>query len=260
MTTTDEPLSSLERQEMLVALIRERRRISVAEVCEAFSVSPATARRDLDAVVQQGFAQRTHGGAIAPRQAPPEQPAIRRTEEQGEEKQRIGRAAALLVDPGDSVFIGSGTTALEVAKNLAAVPSLTVLTNSLLVLNALSAHQHITLVSLGGMLRRSEMSLIGHITEQALREVRASKVFMGIRAIDIEQGLTNDYLPETMSDRVIIKCAPRLIVLADHSKCGRVAAGFVAPVDAVHTLVTDARAPADFLDRLMKRGVGVVIA
>jgi DeoR family transcriptional regulator, aga operon transcriptional repressor len=116
---------------------------------------------------------------------------------------------------------------------------LTVITNSLLVINELSQAPNISLVSLGGTFRRSELSFIGHITEQSLAELRADKVIIGIRAVDPEEGLTNDYLAETRTDRAILRIGRQVILVADHTKIGRVATAFVAPTTVVHTLVTN---------------------
>ncbi len=107
------------------------------------------------------------------------------------------------------MFLGSGTTVLEVARNLRDRKNLTVITNSLPVLNMLAGIKEITVISLGGMLRESELSFIGHITEQALAEVRADKVIMGTRGVSLEHGLTNDYLQETLTDRAILKIGSR---------------------------------------------------
>jgi DeoR/GlpR family transcriptional regulator of sugar metabolism len=183
---------------------------------------------------------------------------LERAVEQADEKRRIGKAAAALVEPRDSLFIGSGTTALEVARNLPPDRELTVVTNSLLALNVLAERQDLTLVCLGGMLRHSEGSMIGHIAEQALKELRLHKAFLGVRAIDVEAGLTNDYLPETMTDRQILSAARQVILLADHSKCGRVSSGFLAPLTRVHTLITDSATPADFVTRVRAEGVQVL--
>ena len=145
---------------------------------------------------------------------------MQRTAEQTSEKVRIGQAAADLIADGETVFLSSGTTVLEVARQLRGKRNLTVITNSLLVLNELADVPDITVICLGGMLRHSEMSLIGHITELALSELRADKVIIGIRAIDPENGLTSGYLPETMTDRAILKIGREVIVVADHTKCG----------------------------------------
>lgn len=254
----NENLSGAERQGRVSRLVEQRRRVSVAEICDMFGVSVATARRDLDALAEEGRVQRVHGGAIAGQPAPPEGPVLERTLEQADEKRRIGEAAAALIEPRDSVFVGSGTTSLEVARNLPSDYELTVVTNSLLALNALAERDDITLVCLGGMLRHSEGSMIGHIAEQALKELRLHKVFLGVRALDVEAGLTNDYLPETMTDRQILGAGKQVILLADHSKCGRVASGFLAPLTRVHTLITDTGTPGEFVTRVRALGVNVL--
>jgi len=256
--SVDTALSNVERQERMLRFVEQRQRVTVADICDQFGVSVATARRDLEALAERGRVRRVHGGALAIHRAPPELPALQRAGEQAAEKRRIGQAAAALVADGETVFLSSGTTTLEVARSLRSQRHLTVITNSLLALNELADTPEITLVGLGGLLRRSEMSFIGHITEQALAEVRADKVIIGIRAIDAEQGLTNDFLPETMTDRAIMRIAREVIVVADHSKCGRVSAAFVAPLSAMRTLVTDSGTPPEFVDALTAQGIQVL--
>jgi DeoR/GlpR family transcriptional regulator of sugar metabolism len=254
------PLSSIERQDQILQLLARFSRITINQVCETFSVSEATARRDLEALASQSKVQRVHGGAIPLRQANPEPPILVRSSEQEEEKRRIGRLAASLIEDGEAVFLGSSTTVLEVAKNLRERRNLTVLTNSLMVINILAGLPEITLVCLGGVLRQSELSFIGHITERSLAEVRADKVIFGVRSLSLEHGLTNDYLPETLTDRAILGMGGQVIIVADYSKFGRVSTAFLAPLSAMHTLVTDSQAPAEFLSALEQRGVRVMIA
>lgn len=257
---TLDSLSSIERQQKIILLLDRKQRISVTEICEVFSISEATARRDLEVLTEQNNLRRVHGGAIKIIQAPPELPILIRESEQALEKKGIGKAAADLIQDGDTVFLGSGTTVLEVARALRDCKGLTVVTNSLPVLNTLSSIPEITLIALGGMLRVSELSFIGHITEQALAEVRADKVVIGIRAIHLEHGLTNDYLPETMTDRAILKAGREVIVVADHTKINVVSTAFLAPITSIHKLVTDGNSPQDFLEELQDRGVGVIIS
>ena len=253
-------VSNTDRQQQILQLLERQQRLSVAEICATFDVSEATARRDLETLASQGRLQRVHGGAIVLTQAPPESPILQRQNEQADEKVRIGQAAAALVQPGETVFLGSGTTVLEAARALRGRRDLTVLTNSLLVVNALAGAEGITLICLGGMLRESEFSFIGHITEQALAEVRADKALIGTRAISLEHGLTNEYLPETMTDRLILKAGQAIIVLADHSKFGRAATVLLAPLEAIHTIVTDRQTPRDFLEAVQRRGLHVVLS
>jgi DeoR family transcriptional regulator of aga operon len=146
-----------------------------------------------------------------------------------------------------------------VARQLRGKRDLTVITNSLLVVNELADVPDLTVICLGGILRHSEMSLIGHITELALSELRADKVIIGIRAIDPENGLTSGYLPETMTDRAILKIGREVIVVADHTKCGASATAFVAPITAVHMLITDSATSDDFTAAVQTQGVKVMV-
>jgi DeoR/GlpR family transcriptional regulator of sugar metabolism len=249
-----------ERQKRILTLLARQGRLSVAEIVEQFSISEATARRDLGLLASQGKAQRVHGGVIAVDQAPPELPMLERTAEQMDQKARIGRAAAQFIAERDTVFIGSGTTALEVARNLRNHRDLTVITNSLPVLNMLAGNKDIAVVSLGGTLRDSELSFIGHITEQSLAEIRVDKVIMGTRGLSLEHGLTNDYLQETMTDRAILKTGREIMIVADHTKLNRVSTVLLAPLKRIHTLVTDEQTDKKFVQALRRQGITVVLA
>ncbi len=249
-----------ERQKQILSLLTRQGRLSVAEVVRQFCISEATARRDLGLLASQGKARRVHGGVIALDQAPPEMPILERTSEQCDEKARIGRVAAELIKERETVFIGSGTTALEVARNLRSRRGLTVITNSLPVLNMLAGEKELSVISLGGMLRDSELSFIGHITEQALAEMRADKVVMGTRGLSLEHGLTNDYMQETLTDRAILKIGRNVIIVADYTKINRVSTALLAPIKSIHTLVTDSRADKKFIQAVKKQGLAVIIA
>jgi len=248
-----------ERQKQILSRLARQGRLSVTEIVEQFSISEATARRDLESLASLGKAQRVHGGVISVEQAPPELPILERESEQPDEKARLGRAAASLVADKETVFLGSGTTVLEVARNLRERKSLTVITNSLPVLNMLAGIKEITVISLGGMLRDSELSFIGHITEQALAEIRADKVIMGARGISLEHGLTNDYLQETLTDRAIMKIGREVIIAADHTKVNRVSTALLAPLKNVHTFVTDSKADKKFVQALKRQGINVIV-
>lgn len=259
MNSTKPALSLIERQDALRRRIQQQERITVAEICEEFAISEATARRDLDALTEQGDIRRVHGGALALLQAPPEPPVLQRTVEQSDHKKRIGGAAAAEIVDGETIFLGSGSTAYEVARHLGK-RELTVITNSLLVINELSQAPKISLISLGGAFRRSELSFIGHITEQSLAELRADKVIIGIRAVDADEGLTNDYLAETRTDRAILRIGRKVILVADHTKIGRVSTAFVAPVTAIHTLVTNREIGDRLVNTFESKGVRVRLA
>ncbi len=253
-------LSSIERQDRILQIVEQARRITIPEICDQFSISEATARRDLDVLAEQGKIRRVHGGAIPLQKAPPELPILQRNAEQLDEKRRIGLTASQLISEHETVFLGSGTTVLEVTRYLRSRSQLTVITNSLPVINLLADAPGISLVSLGGFFRQSELSFIGHITEQSLSEVRADKAVLGIRALSLEEGLTNDYLPETMTDRAILNVGKEVIIVADHTKLGVISTAIVAPLSRIHTVVTDQQAPLEFVRALKDRGLRVILS
>lgn len=251
-------LPNIERQEQIARFIQDAQRASIVEICRRFQVSEATARRDLETLASQGKVRRTHGGAIALTPIPPELPVYQRLSDQSDEKDRIGREAACFVQDASSIFLGGGTTTLAAAQHLALRKDLTVITNSLVIANRLIEAPGIHLVILGGILRRSELSMVGHITEQALSELHVDKVLIGIHGIDLEVGLTNHSLQETMTDRAILQLSQEIVVLADHTKCGQVSTSLVAPISRVHTLITGVETCMEFTNALAAKGARVI--
>ena len=250
----------VERQKLILETLRDNRQVTVAELSRRFDVSEVTIRRDLRDLDAQGVLQRAHGGAILATPAAIEPPVVQRMAQMQNPKESVGRVAAALVADGESVFIGSGSTTAYVARYLGDRKNLTVVTNALTVAIELASAEGVTVVVTGGMMRASELSLVGHIAEQSLREVRVDKVIIGIPAISLEAGLTNDYLPEVMTDRAIIEMASELIVVADHAKFGKIASAYLAPIERITTLVTDPGADAEILERLERMGIRIIIA
>jgi DeoR/GlpR family transcriptional regulator of sugar metabolism len=249
-----------ERQQQILEIARDNHQVAVSDLSRRFGVSEVTIRRDLRELAAQGALQRAHGGAVVATPAPPEPPVIQRMAEARDSKEAIGHATAALIADGDAVFIGSGTTTAYIVRYLADREELTVVTNALNIATELATAKGVTVVVTGGMMRASELSLVGHIAEQSLCEVRVDKVIMGMRAVSLEDGMTNDYLPEVMTDRTIIEMAPELIVVADHCKFGKVASAYIAPVERMTTLVTDKGADPEFLDHLRGLGIQVIVA
>ena len=253
-------VSSIERQQEIYLLIEENKRISIPAICEAFSISEATARRDLETLEIEGKIRRVRGGAIILAQAPPELPILERENEQSGFKERIGRLTADLIKPGETIFLGSGTTVLAVARHLYNCKELTVLTNSLPIINLLIGCNGINLVVIGGILRDSELSFIGHITENALQEVRADKVIMSTRAINLEQGVTNDYMEETQTDRAILRIGKQVILTVDSCKFGSVSTAFLAPLEDIDIIVTNCEIEDDYVEAMEAKGIKVLLA
>lgn len=252
--------SKSERQEQILDIVRDNARITLAEISDNFGVSEITIRRDVKMLEDMGTVRRTHGGVVYYIEPDEQAPVVKRQFINATAKQRIARQAAQLVNEGDSIFLGSGSTASYVSQYLKQHQRLTVTTNAVTVIQELATVETLNLIVLGGLLRASELSTIGHITEQALKEVRVDKVIVGMRGIDLEAGLTSDYLPEVMTDRAIMDMSGKVIIVADSSKLGHIASGFVAPIERMTTLITDSQADQVFVAQLREKGIEVILA
>ena len=239
-------------------LVNENGQITVTELNGLLKVSEATIRRDLEELDQMGWIRRTHGGAVRVARAEKEPPILQRQDERADEKRRIGQAGAELVQPHQTIFLGSGSTVSMVVPYIQELP-LTVITNSLPVMNQLAGRDNIELIVIGGQFRQSELSMVGHVAEQAIREFRADLVLMGMRAIDAGHGFTSDYVAEAMTDRAILQMAPRCAVIADHTKFGRVSTVFLAPVTAVHTIISDRGLQPEIAAELKEKGLELIL-
>ena len=247
-----------ERIQITLDTLREQGKVTVPELSTTFGVSEITIRRDLNELAERGLVRRAHGGAVYPIETPPEPPVIQRMQDNRVYKLRIAHAAAELISDEASIFLSSGSTTTYIAQELMDRKNLTVVTNSISVASELARAEDVTVIVLGGMLRSSELSMVGHITELALKEVRLDKVIIGMRAVSLKSGLTNDYLPEIMIDRAILQMASEVILVADYTKLGKTASAFVAPIDRITRLVTNKEADPAILASIRELGIDVI--
>ena len=245
------------RDELVMDVLRSTGSTSVAELAQALDVGEATVRRTLQRLAREGRLVRTYGGAAMPPGMPG--PAGGRDDPLLGWKRGIGLAAADLVEDGSTIALSSGSTVLELARRLRD-RTLTVITNALDVANALLDAPGIELVVLGGVVLPDMHSLRGHLTEEAMRDLRADTVFMGASAIDLERGFLTEHIREIAVDRALRAMARDAVVLADASKFDRVAPGFMFGFDQVGTLVTDGQVRPEHVEALEARGTHVVVA
>lgn len=252
------------RRRQMVWLIEQNNGATVAELSECFGVSEATIRRDLLQLDEQGFVERAHGGA-APRSRGrhrgfPELPVLNRASLKVEEKKQIGKAASQYVEDGDVVIVSGGTTTAQMIPYLAKRQELTIITNALNIASLLAHYSNIEVIILGGALRHSELSMLGVLTEDVLRNLRADKLFMGTPAIHVNYGLSADDMTEVQSDRTILSSARDITVLADHTKFGKIATIRQAPIERLRCVVTDSNVSSNDVSSLRESGVEVEVA
>jgi len=246
-------MPSPDRRDRLLSFLQASGHASVADLADGLGVTSATIRRDLQQLAQEGRLLRTYGGATLP-----DRRTVRDTRTFAA-KRAIGAMAAHLVIDGSTIAIGSGSTALELARCLID-RRLTVITNALDVANVLVDRAGVELILLGGAIRPRMHSMLGHLAEMATNELRADTLFMGIGAISLEHGLMNDSIPEIQTDRALRRMARNVVVLADATKFDLVAPAWVFGLDEVDTIVTDAALDRARISELERRGVRVIVA
>ena len=253
---------SVERCDAILALLHSKGHASVKELCDATNASESTIRRNLDDLAARGLLRRTHGGGSA--NTTPgltnSRLTIERTGDTLREKRAIALAALDLIHDGETIFLGSGSTVLQLAKLLTSKKNLTVISNSLTVIIELHQRTDLRLIMIGGVMRQTELSFIGHLADIAIAELKATRAFLGTEAIHVEQGLTHQCLEETLTDRKLLAIAPDLTILADHSKFNVVKTSFWAPLSVATRIITDDQLDSSTRQRFQAAGATLLIA
>ena len=212
--------SANQRHVKILELLSRDGEVSVLELAERFGVTPMTVRRDLEALERRNALIRTHGGAVFSKRSVAEFAFLERNRTSIDEKRAIAREAATLVKAGMSIVLDTGTTSLEVARAIAGIRDLTVLTSSLAVASALHARENIEVVLLGGAVRRNSPDLSGSLTEENLRQFRVRLAILGADAVD-RRGLYTTDLGVARVSKAMIACADDTVLVADSRKFTR---------------------------------------
>ncbi len=258
-----------ERRSKIQNMLAHTPTVTISQLAEIFGTSEMTVRRDLDELEARGVCQRVHGGAVsvgALHYRAPAYPSYSQREQcQIREKVAIGRAAAALVEPGEVVAIDSGTTAAFMAQALRDCSSLTVITNSIRVLDQLLDATNIAVISPGGTLSPEErttagdVAFVGPTAAATLRGFRPSKAFITAAGLTLADGISNAGLFQAEIKRTLIDIADEAILIVDHTKFGRVAGFLVVGVNAFSRIITDTLAPAHDVETLRAMGIEVTL-
>jgi|SRR5690625_1862867 len=227
----------LERKNKLLEFLKQNRASTVSELASLFQVHEATIRRDLTKLEKQGLMKRTHGGVMLETEVHSELPFQERESIHYEQKRRIGKRAADLIEDGDNIILDSGTTTLHIAKAIMDKRNLTVITNDINIAATLRFSTSIKVIVTGGVLFSESYMLNGLITDETLRSINIQKSFIGTPALHHEKGLThfNEYLVSAKKE--MIHAAKQIIVVTDHTKVGRVSTHSVASINNIDNLV-----------------------
>lgn len=246
-------------------MVRANGAVSLRELARVVQTSEVTVRRDVRALEAEGLLDRRHGGAVLPGGFTRESGFPQKSHLATAEKTAIADLAASLVEEGEAVVVGAGTTTQELARRLARIPGLTVVTNSLLVAQALAHANRVEVVMTGGTLRGSNYALVGSGAEQSLQGLRVSRAFLSGSGLTAERGLSTSNMLSASVDRALVQAAAEVVVLADHTKLGTDTMFQTVPTDVITRLVTDDppahddRAATE-LQALADQGVQITVA
>jgi len=240
-------------------MLENRDFIDSETLCRELEASESSVRRDLDILEQEGVLKRVYGGAVSV-QAPANRAFDYAVESVrlSDEKSRIGKLTAGLIENGQTVILDGGSTVAAVARELAA-KSLHIVTNSLPIAEGLESLRNIELTLTGGYLDPRLRVMLGPFCEQMLGAIRADTVIMGVGGMS-EAGMSNNNTLVVGSEQKMIEVASRVIIVADHTKFGRGGMIPVAPLTAGHIVVSDAELSPEYVAMLRDHGVEVLLA
>lgn len=233
-----------QRKARLLNMLTENNQLSVNDMAAILGVSSVTIRSDLNALEKEGQVIRTHGGAM-----PTLHPAISCRGKQAQDaKNRMAKTAAEMVQDGDSILVGTGTSASLVVKYLPGRRDVHVVTNSTLLLPFARINPSLCVTLVGGEFCAAEEGMVGPLAMRAMEQFHVTKAFVGVDGVSIRQGFTANMLESAELVRKMVEQADEVIILADHSKFGTPGFARILPLQGADTIITDQIPSAEFVE------------
>ena len=250
-----------ERQREIKVILDKEGSIKVNEISNYFNVSEATIRRDLQEMEEKRVLKRTHGGAVKIDITNFEPSFIDKKDEKQSEKLAIGKYAANMIKNGDTIILDSGTTTLEIAKNINA-ENVTVITNSIDIVSELSnkKDKKIELIVAGGILRFNTRAMVGSLCEGIFKNFRVDKAFIGANGITSIEGITTPNFTEAQTKKAMMSSANKVIIVADSSKFQKVCFSMICKAQEITSIITSGDLPNEVIRDFNDIGVEIVIA
>ncbi|MFO7447858.1 MAG: transcriptional repressor AgaR [Ignavibacteriaceae bacterium] len=252
-------VSVIERRNKIIDKLETDKQVFVNQLSKEFDVSEVTIRNDLAYLEEKGILHRTHGGGIRQRKVALEYGLTEKEKQNLPQKQRIGLMAAELIQENDTIILDSGSTTMEIAKNLSNFKNLTVITNALNIIGQIKEYPDVHLIVPGGVLKPQSLALYGAPAEDAFKNYYCDKFFMGVDAIDLNHGLTTPTIEEAHLNRVMIQISKEVILVADSSKFNKRNFVFIAHVNILHTIITDSGLSQETKASFENLGIKVII-
>lgn len=240
---------ALERQKRILEELNSSGAVWVSKLSAELGVTEETVRRDLEKLEKQEFLVRTHGGAVPITDSSYELSLEKRKQTNALLKERLAREAASHLLPGDTIFLDSSTTTFYIAKEIKKIRNITVITNSLRIINELSGVESVKLITVGGLVSNNQ-SFVGSMAENSIRNnFFAEKVFFSSKGVTSDVGILESNEQECFIKQQMLKNATKKYYLCDSTKIGRVGFYKLSPLEDIDYFLTDAKLDEDFLDK-----------
>jgi DeoR family fructose operon transcriptional repressor len=245
---------AIERLNKIKEMLFKEKRVDVFELSELFAVTEVTIRRDLDKLEQQGFLVKIYGGAVLNEEMV-HKPSLSASEDKTiEEKRMIGKIAAQMIENGDAIFLGPGTTSLEIARNIKD-KKVTVVTNDLSIGFDLKDAIGIKVILTGGDLIHSTSTLVGGFTLQALNGININKAFIGVKGVNFDSGYTVDSYEEVMVIHGVKRISSEVIIVADYSKFNCTGFAKLGDLTMAKKMITNKQIPSEYKKYFFEQAV-----
>ena len=250
-----------ERKRITLEKLQQENRVYVSELSRLFDISEVTIRKDLKELEERGLLKRTYGGATIAAKVAIESSLDELQLIKVEEKKAIARAAYEFIADNEAVLLDASTTTRELALLIRdGHKRLTVVTTAVQIAYELARCEHLEVIQIGGLIRRTLYTAMGPVATSTLRGLHVDKAFIGVNGVDTNIGLTTQNLFECEIKHLIIAASTQAYVLADASKMRCVTLGVICPVDRVDFIITDSSIPAEIANEIQAKDVELVIA
>lgn len=253
-------LSFEKRKKKILEFLSKDGKVEVPLLAETFNVSTETVRRDLERLNNDGKLKRVYGGAVKVRSDSLELPFDEKTLVHAKEKAAIGKYAASLINNGDTVMLGNGTTTIEIIRNLKDRRNVTLVTHSTPTLLLAMEMFPGPIIFIGGEVNRHQKTMSGPLAEMMLNLLRVNKAFLSTGGISLADGVTDYELSEANISRKMMDRADEVIFLADSSKFGKMTFANICSLDDVYTVITDSRCSEEWKGYMADRDITLLIA
>lgn len=250
---------AIERKREILATLQREKSVLVAELSQKYNVTEETIRRDLEKLEKEGYVKKTYGGAVLNQNVSVEIPFKVREKTNKKEKQTIARLVQELIGEGESIMLDSSSTSLMVARNLKQYRKLTVITNSVEILLELSNCKNIRVISTGGELRESALSLGGRQAEHMLQRYNVDKAVLSCKGVSMDKDITDSNEPDAQVKSTMRECAKTTIWAIDSTKFDKVSFVHLARFKAGDIIVTDKPLEERWMQYLADYNIRVVV-